>query len=559
MLSQQHLTNPHRAKAKPRRKQYPTQHALKTFTQQPLAVRSSSDQRPIVINDEKQSSRRTICEYQDGPTVIYPPHPLPLTIPGAELSNGASAPSLQTQLGLEVTGQYAEEKQALASDQPMWVPEDNTPRDEGHDHCDLPNGTSQSGLGSCPLPSKVNRYGLISLFDGCSSVHDAIMKAIGDPGPRTFFGLPTWKEYGGRITWTHTLGKGKFGVVFKKANDAAHLLLNTLKITTVSVRARAIFYGTYCLSKFTYVATYNVVSPQDIHNLQVRVARAVLHRPWLQACHLPGVLRCLRIAPMQDLEIACASAAVGLLERRAATDQSLKQYLCAAQPEYRCDRQLETAITYLERYLPSLPHRNVVAIQHALKKSRQWADHRQSNNTLLPCVQWGEPSNEASPQQSGLQVSSKPHCSTSLGLVKHFKLGMKISREEAAMEYLRERTATSWSAAPSYIWLQALTKLHPRLCGAIPRYAALRWAVSGETDTWFWSHFHRLGPRICGCGLPGDTYPGGLHQAPLAEHHYAELSNPIAHFHADYEEVLHATVGSVLASAIHLDVRDHIQ
>ena len=134
------------------------------------------------------------------------------------------------------------------------------------------------------------------------------------------------------------------------------------KITTVSVRARAIFYGTYCLSKFTYVATYNVVSPQDIHDLQIRVARAVLHRHWLQARHLPGVLRCLRIAPMQDLEIAFACAAVGLLERRAATDPLLRQYLC-----YCCDRQLETAITYLERYLPSLPHRNVTAIQQALK------------------------------------------------------------------------------------------------------------------------------------------------------------------------------------------------
>ena len=280
-----------------------------------------------------------------------------------------------------------------------------------------------------------------------------------EEGPRTFFGSPTWKDYGGRITWARTLGKGKFGVVFKKANDAAHLLLNTLKISTVSVRARAIFYSTYCLSKFTYVATYNVVSPQDIHNLQVRVARAVLHRHWLQARHLPGVLRCLRIAPMQDIEIAFACAAVGLLERRAATDLQLRQYLCSPQPEYRCDRQLETAITYLERYLPSLPHRNVTAIQHALKNSCQWADYTRSPEVLQLSTRLGDPSNEASPRQSDLPVSNNQHRSTSLGLVKHFKLGMKISREEAAMEYLRERTITSWSAAPSYMWLQALTKL----------------------------------------------------------------------------------------------------
>ena len=48
--------------------------------------------------------------------------------------------------------------------------------------------------------------------------------------------------YGGRVTWTRTLGKDKFGVVFKKANDAAYLLLNTLKNTTVSIQARAILW-----------------------------------------------------------------------------------------------------------------------------------------------------------------------------------------------------------------------------------------------------------------------------------------------------------------------------
>ena len=187
---------------------------------------------------------------------------------------------------------------------------------------------------------------------------------------------------------------------------------------------------------------------------------------------------------MQDLEIAFASAAVGLLERRAATDQSLKQCLCAPQPEYRCDRQLETAITYLERYLPTLPHRNVVAIQHALKNSRQWADHRQSNNTPLPCVQWGEPSNEASPQQSGLQVSSKPHCSTSLGLVKHFKLGMKISREEAAMEYLRERTVTSWRSASTPLWCYSQICSPAMGCSPLRTLYVWLWSPRGHVPWW---------------------------------------------------------------------------
>ena len=66
--------------------------------------------------------------------------------------------------------------------------------------------------------------------------------------------------------------------------------------------------------------------------------------------------------------------------------------------------------------------------------------------------------------------------------------------------------------------MPALTNLHPRLCGPIPRYALLRWAIGGESDCWFWRHFHKLGPCICGCGRLADTYPYGLSQAPLAEH-----------------------------------------
>ena len=106
---------------------------------------------------------------------------------------------------------------------------------------------------------------------------------------------------------------------------------------------------------------------------------------------------------------------------------------------------------------------------------------------------------------------------------------MKANRETQAIEYLRTRTLTTWSAAPSFSWMQALTNLHPRLCGAIPRYALLRWAIGGESDCWFWRHFHKLGPCICGCGRLADTYPYGLAQAPLAEHHYAEYLNPPAH------------------------------
>ena len=105
-----------------------------------------------------------------------------------------------------------------------------------------------------------------------------------------------------------------------------------------------------------------------------------------------------------------------------------------------------------------------------------------------------------------------------------------------------EQPLPTWNAAPSYTWLQALTNLHPRLCGAIPRYALLRWSIGGESDCAFWTRFHKLGRCVCGCGRLADTYPQGLTQAPLAEHHMAEYQNPAAHLHPDYDIIAQHTL-----------------
>ena len=171
--------------------------------------------------------------------------------------------------------------------------------------------------------------------------------------------------------------------------------------------------------------------------------------------------------------------------------------------------------TYLERYLPTLEPNDIRTIQQILSTSA-YANRKH-------CGPLSHPSGKK-------------------GLVKHFKTAMKANRETQAIEYLRARTLTTWSAAPSFHWMQALTNLHPRLCGAIPRYAVLCWTVGGESDCWFWRHFHKLGPCICGRGRLADTYPYGLAQAPLAERHYAEYLNPPAHTNADYDTVVQATL-----------------
>ena len=69
---------------------------------------------------------------------------------------------------------------------------------------------------------------------------------------------------------------------------------------------------------------------------------------------------------MQDPEIAFACAALGLLERRAAEEDDLCAFL---QQRNKGDRQLDTALTYLERYLPTLERNDIRTIQQILSTS----------------------------------------------------------------------------------------------------------------------------------------------------------------------------------------------
>ena len=259
--------------------------------------------------------------------------------------------------------------------------------------------------------------------------------------------------------------------------------------------------------------------------MQVLVAKAVLRRPWIKASHLAGTLRALKFAPMQDPEIALACAAIGLLERRGKEDEELCAFLQQKGSVFEGDRQYDTALVYLRRYLPTLPQTDVLSIQQILRATA--FAHRQDAGPLT------QPSRRT-------------------GLVKHFKLAMKASREANAIQHLRMRTATTWSSAPSFPWLQALTNLHPRLCGAIPRYALLRWATGGESDCAFWKRFHKLGHCACGCGYLADTYPLGLTQAPLAEHHIAEYINLPAHLHPEYDLIAQHTLPPQIYSNLRL-------
>ena len=61
---------------------------------------------------------------------------------------------------------------------------------------------------------------------------------------------------------------------------------------------------------------------------------------------------------MQDPEIAIACAALGLLERRRKEDEELCAFL-QEDTNFEGDRQYDTALIYLKRYLPTLPQADI--------------------------------------------------------------------------------------------------------------------------------------------------------------------------------------------------------
>ena len=56
------------------------------------------------------------------------------------------------------------------------------------------------------------------------------------PGPPDYFGRTTYTEHGGELEWITTGGPKLLAELFSKACTASTVLLNTLRLTTVSIR-----------------------------------------------------------------------------------------------------------------------------------------------------------------------------------------------------------------------------------------------------------------------------------------------------------------------------------
>ena len=106
------------------------------------------------------------------------------------------------------------------------------------------------------------------------------------------------------------------------------------------------------------------------------------------------------------------------LERRAAEEDDLCAFLQQRNIDYEGDRQLDTALTCLERYLPTLEPNDIRTIQLILSTSV----YKQHSGPL-----------------------SHPS-----GKKGHFKTAIKANRETQAIEYLRTRALTTWCTNGSF-------------------------------------------------------------------------------------------------------------
>ena len=74
-----------------------------------------------------------------------------------------------------------------------------------------------------------------------------------------------------------------------------------------------------------------------------------------------------------------------------------------------------------------------------------------------------------------------------------------------------------WSQGISCHCIHLAAKCSKKWCNGIARYALLRWAVNQDDDVWLALRGVRHAQLCHGCGLSGDTFPGGVQESPLCE------------------------------------------
>ena len=257
---------------------------------------------------------------------------------------------------------------------------------------------------------------------------------------------------------------------------------------SLSFRERTIFLSFYVLSIPLYLHS-TLLPTTAILQQYTRIIRKVLcPRPWVQAEHLPGIVRYLKLGTLHCPKISLFASLLGYCVR------------CYGEP-------IATWLCFISHTLPSMPdqlRQGLLQIRSALVMGNPY--------TL---------SSFTESFQKHIYTNLPPHkLAKKLTSALKEHLLQQLSFDTRAFLRLRvSQVPWLFSSGPPLLDVLHTTPLKAIPCHA--RLAILRWLIDSEPDL----HF-RLRPFlsrsplcICGCGLLSSIYPFGLSRGAIHSSH----------------------------------------
>ena len=278
---------------------------------------------------------------------------------------------------------------------------------------------------------------------------------------------------------------GKFHVTdieqaqMRKSLSTMEHRAKTVSSLSLSFRERTIFLSFYVLSIPLYLHSTLLPTSSLLRHYTRLIRKVLCPRPWVQAEHLPGIVRYLKLGLLHCPYISLLSALLGYCLRCYGED--IATWLCFISPTLPdMPRQVQQGLAQVRDALVEANAYNVSSFIESFQKHIY--------NDLPPHK-----------LSSKLTGAFKTHLLQRLSFDTRTFLRLRISQ-------------VPWlftSSSP------ILDILHNTPLKAIPchtRLAIFRWIIDSEPDLHFRlrPHLSRSAPCICGCGHLSSIYPFGI-------------------------------------------------
>ena len=257
---------------------------------------------------------------------------------------------------------------------------------------------------------------------------------------------------------------------------------------SLSFRERTIFLSFYVLSIPLYLHSTLLPTTAVLQHYTRIIRKVLCPRPWVQAEHLPGIVRYLKLGTLHCPKISLFASLLGYCVR------------CYGEP-------IATWLCFISQTLPSMPEQlrqGLLQIRSALVAGNPY--------TL---------SSFTEPFQKHIYTNLPPHkLAKKLTSALKEHLLQQLSFDTRAFLRLRvSQVPWLFSSGPPLLDVLHTTPLKAIPCHA--RLAIFRWLIDSEPDLHFRLRpfLSRSSPCICGCGLLSSIYPFGLPRGAFHSSH----------------------------------------